>query len=82
MPDAEETRLLAALKDCHWSSRVASDALTRPMYSVILGSASHRKLVEADATARVNHKAALLAWRAYRRAENYTAAEKSHGSGA
>ena len=70
MPDKEETRLCAALRDCLWSSRVASDALTRPMYSVVFGSAAHRKLVEADATARVNHDAALSALRAYRVAKD------------
>jgi hypothetical protein len=81
MPDEEEARLLAVLKGCLWSSRVASDALTRPMHSVIIGGAAHRKLMEAEATARVNHAAALLAWRAYKRAEDDTATKKSRGSG-
>ena len=82
MPDEEEARLLATLNDCHWLSRVASDALTRPMHSVVMGGDAHRKLVAADATARVNHAAALLAWRAYRRETNDSAAAKSRVSGA
>ena len=69
MPDEEETRLLAALKERHWLSRFASDALTRPIHSVVYGSDAHRKLVEADATAKMNHAAALLAWRVYRQQE-------------
>jgi hypothetical protein len=81
MRDEEETRLLAVLKDCGWLSRVASDALTRPVHSVIHGSNAHRKLVEADAAARVTHAAALLALRTYRAAEDHSAAEKSHVSG-
>jgi hypothetical protein len=75
VPDKEETRLLDALKDCDWLSRAASDALTRPMHSVIHGSDAHRKLVEAEAATRVNYARALLALRAYR------AAEKAHVSG-
>jgi hypothetical protein len=81
MPDKEETRLLAALKDCRWLSRVATDALTRPMHCVIVGSDAHRKLVEADGTASMNHAAALLAWRTYSQEESDTPAEKSHASG-
>jgi hypothetical protein len=69
MPDAEEARLLAALKDCNWLSRVASDALTRPMHSVLMGSDAHRILVETDAAARANHAAALSALRVYRARE-------------
>jgi hypothetical protein len=77
MPDEEETRLLAALKDCDWLSRVASDALKRPMYTVVVGSAAHRKLVEADATASVKYDAATVALRAYRQAEK----QRVSGSG-
>jgi hypothetical protein len=66
MPDDEETRLLAVLKDCHWLSRVALDALTRPVHSVIMGSAAHHKLIEAEKVASEQYetaKAALWAWR-------------------
>ena len=70
MPDQEETRLLAALKDCRWLSLVAADKLTRPMHRVIYGGGAHRKLVEADTIARVNYKAALIALTTYRTAEN------------
>jgi hypothetical protein len=66
MPDEEETRLLAAVKDCHWLSQFASDALTRPVHSVIVGSAAHHKLIEADKLANEHYEtatAALYAWR-------------------
>jgi hypothetical protein len=66
MPDEEETRLLAVLNDRHWLSLFASDALTRPVHSVIMGSAAHHKLIEADKVACEQYetaKAALHAWR-------------------
>jgi hypothetical protein len=66
MRDEEETRLLAALRDCHWLSRVASDALKRPMHSVIVGSAAHHKLIEADRVAREQFETARIALRNWR----------------
>jgi hypothetical protein len=66
MPDEEETRLLAALKECHWLSRAATDALKRPMHSVIVGSAAHRELIEADRVAGERYEAAKTALRTWR----------------
>ena len=66
MPDEEETRLLAVLNDCHWLSRFASDALTRPVHGVIMGSAAHQKLIEADKVANEHYETAIAAlseWR-------------------
>ena len=66
MPDEEEAQLLAVVKRCHWLSRVALDALTRPVHRVILGSAAHHELIEADRVASELYeaaKAALSAWR-------------------
>ena len=65
----EETRLVAELKRCHWLSRFASDALTRPMYRVIGGSAAHHKLIEADRAAREQYETARTALHAWRNPE-------------
>ena len=65
-PDEEETRLLAALQECYWLSRVATDALKRPMHSVIVGSAAHHELIEADRVASERYETAKTALRTWR----------------
>ena len=66
MPDEEETRLHAALTDCHGLSLDASYALTHAIQSVADDNDAYLKLVEADATASEQYTAARVALRAYR----------------
>jgi hypothetical protein len=66
MPDEEEARLLAEVKYRHRVSLAAWAALHHPVRSVVHGSDDHRKLVQADAIARLRYhdaKGALLAYR-------------------
>jgi len=66
MPEQEETRLRAALTDCHGLSLAASYALTHAAQSVANDNGAYLKLVEANATASVQYIAARVALRAYR----------------
>jgi hypothetical protein len=68
--DEEEAWLLASLTECQRSMLAASSALASPIHSVLYNSDTYRKLVEADATARVKYKAAGAALRGYRVAKN------------
>jgi hypothetical protein len=52
MSDAEEKRLLAAVKDCRRSSLEASYALMHVAPGVANNNAAYQKPVEADARAR------------------------------
>jgi hypothetical protein len=65
MPDQEETRLHAALTDCHGLSLEAKYALTHASCPVANQIDAYLKLVEADATAKVQYIAARVALRAY-----------------
>ncbi len=67
MPDLEETRLHAALVGCHGLSLDASYALSHAACNVANDYAAFRKLVEADATATEQYKAARVALHAYRK---------------
>ena len=67
MPNPEETRLRAALTDCHVLSLAASYALTHAVPTVANDNDAYRKLVEADAMASVHYTAARLALHAYRK---------------
>ena len=64
--EEEEARLLAALTECQRLSRAASAALTHPDQIVVYNSSTHRRLMEADAEARLKYAAARVALRAYR----------------
>ena len=66
MPNEEERRLLAEVKKCFRLSLAAWSARNHPVRSVVHGSDDHRKLVQADAIARLRYhdaKGALLAYR-------------------
>src|SRR5579862_3089387 len=66
MPNEEEQRLLAEVKKCFRLTLAAWSALHHPVRSVVHGSLAHRKLVQADAVARLRYEAAKAAPRAYR----------------
>jgi hypothetical protein len=72
VPEENETRLIAELNKSHQLYVAAWEDLARPAHSVIHNGEVHRKLLEAQAAARLRYvavKAALWAWRASRRAE-------------
>ena len=66
MPDEEETRLHAALTDCHGLSLDASYALTHAVQSVADDNDAYLKLVEADAIAKEQYLDARLTLKVYR----------------
>lgn len=66
MPDEEETRLRAALTDCHGLSLAASYALTHVVPSVANDNDAYQKLVQVDAIASAEYAAARVALKAYR----------------
>jgi hypothetical protein len=66
MPDKEETRLRAAVRDCRRSSFAASYTLTHAVRSVVNDHDAYRKLLKADATASEHYTAARMALKAYR----------------
>jgi hypothetical protein len=82
MPDEEETRLHAALVDCHGLSLDASYALTHAARSVANDNDAYRKLLEADATASGQYTAARAALKSYRTTKNMFYQKPKKKSGA
>ena len=66
MHGEEEKTLLAAVEHCHLFSHDASEALRRPACSVVMNSAAHHILIEADRAAWEQYETAKIALRAWR----------------
>jgi predicted small secreted protein len=60
MADEHKDRLPADVTECQRASLAAWSALTHPAYGVADGSADYRKLLQADAEARVKYSALII----------------------